>query len=108
MKKTIIEKSIGYIAVLFAILYYTILVFTVSNVIFESTLPIEKFLIVSGFFLLASLHLIMGTYFLMLVYNSERVRNVISIIKKDILEYDEPVRTEYEEKVIARLRELIE
>jgi len=108
MKKTTLEKSIGYIAVLFAILYYTILVFTVGNVIFETTTSIERFLIVSGFFLLASLHLIMGTYFLMLVYNAEKVQNVIRVIKKDLLSYDEPTRTEYEEKVIARLRELIE
>lgn len=108
MKRTTIEKTIGYIAVLFAILYYTILVFTVSNVIFAATLPIEKFLIVSGFFLLASLHLIFGTYFLMLVYNSERIQKVIAIIKKDILSYDEPKRSEYEERVIARLRDLIE
>lgn len=108
MKKTTLEKLIGYIAVLFAILYYSILVFTVSNVIFEATLPVEKFLIVSGFFLLASLHLIIGTYFLMLVYNSERIQNVISVIKEDILSYDEPDRTDYEEKVIRRLRDLIE
>ncbi|MCK4247323.1 MAG: hypothetical protein KAV48_00990 [Methanomicrobia archaeon] len=108
MKKTTLEKLIGYIAVLFAMLYYSILVFSVTDVIFEATLPVEKFLIVSGFFLLASLHLIVGTYFLMLVYNSERIQNVISIIKEDILSYDEHERTDYEEKVIRRLRDLIE
>ena len=108
MKRKALQKSIGYFAVLFAILYYTILVFSVTDVIFVETLPIEKFLIVSGFFLLASLHLIMGTYFLMLVYNSDRIENVMAMIKKDILSYDEPKRTDYEEKVIRRLRDLIE
>jgi len=108
MRRKTLQQIIGYIAILFAILYYSILVFSITDVIFVTTLPIEKFVIVSGFFLLASLHLIFGTYFLMLVYNSDRIENVMALIKKDILAYDEPKRTEYEEKVIARLRELIE
>jgi uncharacterized membrane protein len=108
MKKATLKKGIGYIAVLFAILYYSILVFTVGNVLFEAAKPIEKFIIVSGFFLLASMHLIIGTYFLMTVYHSERIQKVIAIIREDILAEEEPKRVEYQEEVIKRLRELIE
>ncbi len=107
MKKTTLEKCIGYIAVLFAILYYTILVFTIGGDLFPQTRPIEQFIIVSGFFLLASLHLIIGMYFLMLVYHSERIQKVIAILKEDVLG-PETERTEHEEEVIRRLRDLIE
>ena len=108
MKKTTLEKIVGYLAIFFAVLYYTILAFTVSDVLFETAKAVEKFLIISGFFLLASLHLMLGMYFLMLAYNSQRVQHVITTIKKDILDTDDRVKTKYEEKVIMRLRDLVE
>jgi hypothetical protein len=108
MRKITLERIVGHTAVLFAIFYYTILVFVMSDVLFATASSLERFLMITGFFFLAGLHLVIGVYFHMLVYNSQRVQSVIGTIKRDIIEHEDTEITAYRERIVTQLKELVE